>query len=129
MLKRLNPKTVCPPFSKYSQLVEAAPGMRWVHIAGQVGVGPDGKLADSAEGQIEQAFKNVIALMEAAGMTLQDVVKLTTFITSAEHLPALRRVRERLLTGAEPASTLLIVAGLAQPQWIVEVEAIAAKAA
>ena len=99
-----------------------------MHIAGQVGVAPDGTLAASPEGQIEQAWKNVIALIEAAGMTLQDVVKITTFLTGAQHLPALRQVRDRMLGGAEPASTLLIVAGLAQPQWIVEIEAIAAKA-
>jgi len=61
-------------------------------------------------------------------MGVTDIVKLTTYSTAAEHLPVLREVRERVLAGHLPASTLLIVAGMAKPEWLVEVEVYAAKA-
>jgi 2-iminobutanoate/2-iminopropanoate deaminase len=123
-----NPKSVVPPFSRYSHVAEVPAGARWVHLSGQVGVGPDGQLAEGAAGQIERAFLNVLALLEAAGMGPHDVVKVNVFLTRPEDIPAYREVRDRLLQGAAPASTLLIVSGLARREWVVEVEAVAAKA-
>jgi 2-iminobutanoate/2-iminopropanoate deaminase len=51
-----------------------------VHISGQIGVKPDGTVADGAEGQLEQAWRNIFASLEAAGMTKRDLVKATTFL-------------------------------------------------
>ncbi len=126
MLKQHNPKAVAPPFSRYSHGIEAREGARWLHISGQVGVTPEGKVADSAEAQIEQAWRNVLSVLEAAGMGPRDLVKVTTFLIDRAELPTARAVRDRMLQGAAPASTLLFVAGLANPDWLVEIEAIAA---
>ena len=126
MLQRHKPQTVAPPFSRYSHGVEAPAGARWLYVSGQVGVGPDGKLADGAEAQIEQAWRNVLSVLEAAGMGPRDLIKVTTFLLDRADLAAARAIRERMLQGAEPASTLLIVAGLASPEWRVEIEAVAA---
>lgn len=126
MLKQYKPQTVAPPFSRYSHGVEAPAGARWLYISGQVGVAPDGKIADGAEAQIEQAWRNVLSVLEAAGMGPGDLVKVTTFLIDRDHLPIARSVRDRMLGGAEPASTLLFVSGLAGPDWLVEIEAIAA---
>jgi 2-iminobutanoate/2-iminopropanoate deaminase len=126
MLKAYNPQTVAPPFSRYSHGLEAPAGARWLYISGQVGVTPDGEVAQGAEAQIEQAWRNVLGVLEAAGMGPRDLVKVTTFLINRADLPTARTVRDRMLKGAEPASTLLFVAGLASPEWLVEIEAIAA---
>ena len=100
---------------------------RWLHISGQVGVKPDGRLAEGAEAQMEQAWRNLFAILEAAGMTRQDLVKVTAFLTvDAADVGLSRRVRDRMLESAAPASTLIFVAGLASPKWLVEIEATAA---
>jgi 2-iminobutanoate/2-iminopropanoate deaminase len=126
MLKRHVPKSVAPPFSPYSHGVEAPAAARWLHVSGQVGVTPEGKVLDGSEAQIEQAWRNVLSVLEAAGMGPRDLVKVTTFLIDRADLPTARAVRERMLGGAEPASTLLFVSGLASPDWRVEIEAVAA---
>jgi 2-iminobutanoate/2-iminopropanoate deaminase len=126
MLKRHIPKSVAPPFSPYSHGVEAPAAARWLHVSGQVGVTPEGKVLDGSEAQIEQAWRNVLSVLEAAGMGPRDLVKVTTFLIDRADLPTARAVRERMLGGAEPASTLLFVSGLASPDWRVEIEAVAA---
>jgi 2-iminobutanoate/2-iminopropanoate deaminase len=126
MLKRHNPTTVAPPFSRYSHGVAAPANARWLHVSGQVGVTPEGKVADGAEAQIEQAWRNVLSVLAAAGMGPHDLVKVTTFLIDRADLPMARAMRDRMLEGAAPASTLIFVAGLASPDWLVEVEAIAA---
>jgi 2-iminobutanoate/2-iminopropanoate deaminase len=128
MLKHHNPTAVAPPFSPYSHGVEAPASTRWLYVSGQVGVTPEGRVLDGAEAQIEQAWRNVLSVLEAAGMGPRDLVKVTTFLLDRADLAAARAIRERMLQGAEPASTLLIVAGLASPEWRVEIEAVAAAA-
>ena len=121
-----NPATVPQPFAAYSQGVEVAPALRWLHISGQVGVTPDGRLMDGAEEQIRQTWRNILAVLADAGMGPGDLVKVTNLIVRREDLAVLRRVRAEVLGPVEPASTLIIVAGLAHPDWLVEIEAIAA---
>ena len=129
MLQRLNPKSVSAPFSRYSHAVIAPQGYRWLHISGQVGVDRDRRVANGFEGQAELAWDNLIACVKAAGFEVQDLVKVTVLLTRASDVPASRQVRERKLGGVEPASTLMIVAGLASPDWLIEVEGVAARAA
>ena len=126
MLRTHSPTTVAPPFSRYSHGVEVPASARWLHISGQVGVAPDGTVRQGAEAQIEQTWRNLLAILESAGMGPRDLVKVTTFLTDRANLQISREVRERMLQGAEPASTLLIVSGLARAEWLVEIEAIAA---
>jgi enamine deaminase RidA (YjgF/YER057c/UK114 family) len=76
--------------------------------------------------QLEQAFANLFAVLAAAGMSRKDLVKLTVLLTAADQVGLYRVVRDRCLDGALVASTLLIVAGLASPDFLVEVEAVAA---
>ncbi len=127
MLIRRNPAALAPPFSPYSHTVEAPAGARWLHISGQVGVRPDGALAEGGAGQMEQTWKNVLAALADGGMGPHDLVKVTGYLTRPDEVPLYREVRDSLLGGAQPASTLVLVAGLAHPDWLVEIEAIAAK--
>ncbi len=128
MLDKHNPSTIIAAFSSYSMGVEAPAGARWLHLSGQVGVAPDGSLAEGPEAQMETAFRNLLAILNSAGMGPHDLVKITVFLTRSEDVGLYRNVRDRMLAGATPASTLLIISALASPDWLVEIEAIAAAA-
>ncbi len=126
MLTTHNPGTIAPAFSRYSLGVEAPAAARWLYVSGQVGVTPDGSFADGPEAQMEAAWRNVLAILESAGMGAGDLVKVTAYLTRAEDIGFYREVRDRMLGGAEPASTLLVISALAHPDWLVEIEAVAA---
>ena len=126
MIKRYNPGTVAPPFSSYSNAVEVPGSWRWLHVSGQVGVTADGTVLEGFEAQADQAWKNVLAILADAGMTSADIVKANVFLTDSSQVAASRTSRDAALDGAEPASTLFVVAGLASPDWLVEIEVVAA---
>ena len=128
MLKLMNPPTVVKPFSRYSQAVEAPANARWLHISGQVGATPDGTILKGFEAQAAQCWQNIIAILAAAGMGVEDLVKVNIFVTGAQYVTASRTIRDAALKGAQPASTFLVVAALAHPDLVVEIEAVAAKA-
>jgi 2-iminobutanoate/2-iminopropanoate deaminase len=129
MLQRLNPASVSAPFSRYSHAVVAPQGYRWLYVSGQVGYDRERKIADGFEAQAELAWSNLIACIKASGFEVQDLVKVTILLTRASDIAASRLVRDRMLGPVEPASTLMIVAGLAAPELLIEVEGVAARAA
>ncbi|MEE8189929.1 MAG: RidA family protein [Kiloniellales bacterium] len=126
MLKKHNPGGMAPAFSRYSLGVEAPPEVRWLFVSGQVGVGPNGALAEGPEAQMETAWRNVFTILGSAGMGPGDLVRVNAYLTREEDVGLYREVRDRLLGGAEPASTLLVISALAHPEWRVEIEAVAA---
>jgi enamine deaminase RidA (YjgF/YER057c/UK114 family) len=128
MLKFRNPSTIAPPQAEYTHAVEAPPGARLLAIAGQVGVDSSGKLADTFEGQAENAFANLQKVLADAGMTFADAIKTTTFLTDRANLSKMVAIRKKYMGDAQPAATLVIVAGLADPKFLIEVELTAAKA-
>lgn len=128
MLKPIAPATIAPPFSSYSHAIEVPVNARWLFISGQVGVRPDGTLAPGIDAQVDQAWQNIVAILEDAGMSAADLVHVNTYVTSPDHVGAVRAGREKYLAGHRPASTLCIVAGLASPDWLFEAEAVAAHA-
>lgn len=129
MLQRLNPATVSAPFSRYSHAVIAPQGYRWLYVSGQVGCDRDRNIARGFEAQAELALGNLIACIRAAGFDPEDLVKVTVLLTRAGDIGAYRRIRDRVLGPVEPASTLMIVAGLAAPELLIEIEGVAARAA
>ena len=130
MHKIYNPAGIAGPVSpSYSHGIEVPPNARWLTVSGQVGVAPDGKIAQGIAAQADQTWQNIVAILKSAGMALEDVVKVTTFLTSKDYIPASREVRGRYqVDGYRPASTLLVVAGLASPDFLIEIEVTAAKA-
>ena len=128
MLKVHNPKSVAAPIGTYSHGIEAPPNARWLHVAGQIGVRPDGSVPATIEEQTEVVWQNILAVLAAAGMGIGDVVKITSFLTRFENFPKFAQVRARYLGSHRPASTLLVISSLARLELLVEVEAIAAKA-
>ena len=121
-----NPTAVHEPAGAYSHSVTVPGGSRVVYLAGQIGLDPTGNAPDDFVGQAEQAYRNVAAILEHHGLGWGDVVKMTHSLTDPADLPAYGEVRSRWLGDARPASTLLIVSGLARPDLKVEVEVVAA---
>src|SRR5262249_56862125 len=110
MFKRLTPPTVVKPFSRYSQAVEVPANARWLHISGQVGATPEGTILKGFEAQAKQCWTNIIAILNAAGMGVEHLVKVNIFLRSTEHIAASRAIRDAALKDAQPASTLLVIA-------------------
>ncbi len=127
MNKTYNPDTVAPPFGAYDHAVEIPAGARTLHISGQIGVQPDGTIPDDIETQADQAWKNVLAILADAGMGVEDLVRTTAYLTNIDDAPAVRTARGKYLGDHKPASTLLVVAALARPEFLFELEAVAAK--
>ncbi|MBS0560110.1 MAG: RidA family protein [Proteobacteria bacterium] len=117
-----NPPTVHKPGRYHHAALITNAGKRLV-LSGQVGTAPDGTIHESAEKQIGQALANIGALLEAHGMTVANVVKVNVFITDLSLLDSLRTQRAAFFGDHIPASTLLVVAGLADPRFKVEIEA------
>jgi len=126
-MKVHNPSSIFAAPS-YSHGIEVPPNARWLYIAGQVGAGADGKTRAGVEAQTDQAWRNLKAVLAAAGMGMENVVKITTYLTDENSIAAYRKGRAEHLGDCRPASTLVIVKRLADPAWLVEVEAVAAKA-
>jgi len=120
-----NPASSAAPLGAYSNGMSAPAGGRWLHIAGQVGVEPDGRVADGFAAQAEAAWRNLFAVLADAGMGANDLVKVTHYLLSRDDLAAYNAVRARFIGAARPASTLVVVASLAKPEWRIEVEAVA----
>ena len=126
MLKFLTPKSIRPPFARYSHGVEVPAGKRLVVCSGQLGIGPDDSIAEDAGAQAELCFSNIVAVLAEAGLGLEDLVRINAYVTDRAHMKPYMAVRDRLVGDPPPASTLMIVSGFARPEFKVEIEAIAA---
>jgi 2-iminobutanoate/2-iminopropanoate deaminase len=113
-------------FSNYAQAIAVDPGHRQVFVAGQVGARKDGTIAKTPEEQHELAWANVLAILAAEGMDHTHIVDAHVYITERAHIGLYREVRDRMLKGQRAAATLLIVAGLAHPDLVMEVSVVAA---
>lgn len=128
MHKRISPPTIAKEFADYAHAIETTGNVRWLHISGQVGVDALGKLGDSFEAQTEIAFANIKAILREAGMSVSDIVKYTTYVTRPDDVVKLRDIRQRFQGDHRAASTLVVVQALARPEWLIEIEVVAAKA-
>jgi enamine deaminase RidA (YjgF/YER057c/UK114 family) len=124
-----SPATLPPPRG-YSHIAKVRGGTT-VYLAGQVSSDASGKLVGEGdfEAQVEQVFRNLKLAVEAAGGTMADIVKLNTYLVAEvdqAEVPKLRAIRGRYLNAEKPpASTLVVVSRLAQPGWLIEIEAVA----
>lgn len=128
MHRPISPTDVHPPFAPYSHAIEVAAGSRLLFCSGQLGIGPDAAIPPDCAGQAELCFSNIEAVLRAAGMALSDIVRINAFVSGREHLRPYMEVRNQLFAEPYPASTLMIVSGFARPEFVVEVEVIAAGA-
>ncbi|HUX74762.1 MAG TPA: RidA family protein [Steroidobacteraceae bacterium] len=126
-MKIHNPATSAAPNGPYSLGVEVPAGQRVLFVAGQVPVAKDGSTPQGIKAQAEQVWRNIIAVLESAGMGVENLVKVNHYLTKAENIPGYGEVRSKMLGAARPASTMVVVQSLVKPEWLVEVEAYAAK--
>ncbi len=106
-----------------------SPGIQvgdFLFVSGNVGQDQNGNLVGEGdcEAQSRQVMANIRAIVEAAGATMADVVKITCFLTDVADYPAYGKVRAETFPSSPPASSTVMVAGLVRPEYLVEVEAI-----
>jgi len=118
-----NPADVHAPQGMYTHQVELQGPQRLLVLSGQVGARPDGTLPEDGLEQLDVVLDNIERNLAAAGMTLQDVFKITYFLVGEFDLTPLREKMRARFQGHKPCSTLLFVAGLASPEYRVEIEA------
>ena len=126
MKESLQPKGLSDPRPRYTQAIMTKPG-RLLFIAGQTASDANGNVVGKGdiEAQVTQVYENIKTVLKEAGGTLQDVVKTTTYITDIKYRDGLGKVRSRFYEKDPPTSTLIVVKGLAQEAYMVEIEAIA----
>ena len=128
MHRQINPSSFPEPQSNYSQGMVHQAGTERLVISGQVGVRSDGSIAEGLEAQMQQTWDNFLAVLAEAGFDTADVVKVTLF-TTVPALQEFRRGREQALAGHAPAATYVQVVGLADPNFMVEIEGEAVRSA
>ncbi len=94
--------------------------------AGQLGIAPDGTIPDNSEAQADLCFANIAATVAEDGMTMKNAVRICVHVTDRKHMDGHRRARDRQFPETPPATTLLVLAGLVRPEFVIEIEAIAA---
>lgn len=122
-----NPDNVRPPGVNYHHSVEVTTGSRMLYVAGQTGLADDDTVPADIESQSEIAFANIEKILAASGFGLEDIVFMKSFLTRREDRDGYQKVRSAVFGDIRPASTFLLVSGLARPEFLVEVEVIAAK--
>ena len=122
--ERINPPGVHTPQANYSHVTRVG---NTLYISGQLGLDPNGNLVGpgDAEAQAEQCYRNIKTIVEHFGGSMDDVVKITQYITDLAYRPLVARPRDRYLGTPGPSSTLVVIKGLAAPEYLVEIEAIA----
>ena len=123
-IRRINSEAALAPTTGYSQALEVTGHTRMLFVSGQIPAAADGTVPEGFEAQCRLAWSNVEAQLKAAGMTLDNLVKITTILPDQGDIVAAREGRGSVLGDRRPASTL-IVGGLANPAWKIEVEAVA----
>lgn len=126
MATALNPTQIHPPFAPYSHAIMVPPGQRLVFCSGQLGIAPDKAVPADCAGQARICFASIGAILAEAGMDLSNIVRINAYVSGREHLADYMGVRNELFAEPYPASTLMIVSGFARPEFVVEIEVIAA---
>jgi reactive intermediate/imine deaminase len=128
-ISRSNPSTVASPIGTYSHAVRVETEEAvWIYVSGQIAQDAQGNLVGRGDlaAQTDQAFQNLVHVLEANGASFDDVVKIQTFMTTLDGLQGSRDVRARYLPDEPPASTAVQVAALLVPEALIEVDVVAA---
>ncbi|WZX99971.1 RidA family protein [Bacillus sp. FSL W7-1360] len=124
--KFMNPKEMPPTFG-YTHVVESRHA-RTIYISGQIALNQDGQVVgvNDLAGQTKQVFENIRIALEAAGVSFEDVIKLTFFLTDISQMHVVRDIRDQYISVKNPpASSAVEVSRLIKDELFIEVEAIA----
>jgi 2-iminobutanoate/2-iminopropanoate deaminase len=127
-ITRTNPKTISKPFTNYAHVVTVEGAKKLVFCAGQVAADVDGNVLppDDFDAQTKMVMKNLKNALCAVGAKLSDVAKVTIYICNPHDVPKARAILNDYFGKHPPGSTLCILRGLANPNFLLEIEAIAA---
>ena len=127
-ITRTNPKTISKPFTNYAHVVTVEGAKKLVFCAGQVAADVNGKVLppDDFAAQAKLVMKNLKSALAAGGAKLSDVTKVTIYICNPHDVPKARGILKDYFGKHPPGSTLCILRGLANPNFLLEIEAIAA---
>lgn len=120
------PPTLAPPAARYAHGVRTSGATRWLHTSGVVPIAPDGSVPSEIVDQAQVIWSNIASMLADADMASSDVVAVTTYVTPGHNLAPLMAMRDEALGGHLAASTLVIVAELARPEWLMEISIVAA---
>lgn len=118
---------VARQIAAYSDAVEVQPNLRWLLTSGTPGLSKAGHLPEDISDQAELAWQHIVEMLKQANMQIADAIKVTQYLKRAEDITAYGKVRTRFLGELRPASMLLIVPQLVRPEFLVEIEVIAAR--
>ena len=129
-IRPFNTRDTYPEQNLDNDLCQAVVAGNMVFLRGQIGQDLD--TSDSVgigdvEAQAEQAMANIAMLLAEAGSTLEDVCKVTIYLVDPRYRESVYRIVGRWLTGVFPVSTGIVVAALARPEWLVEIDVVAVK--
>lgn len=124
-LTPINAPDAPQPVGGYAQAMEVTGASRILYVSGQIPAATDGSVPESFEEQARLCWANVIAQLRAAGMTLDNLVKVTIFLSDRKYIADYRKVRIEVLEGRQIGLTTIIT-GIFDEKWLLEVEAIAA---
>lgn len=115
------------PFGNYNHGLLVPPGASLLVTSGQLGIAVDDCIPPDVAGQAELCFQAIEAILREAGMSFDDVIRISGFVTRREDFSAYMAVRDRFTGPVKPVSTLLVVGGFTREEFLVEVEVTAAK--
>jgi 2-iminobutanoate/2-iminopropanoate deaminase len=120
----LDPKSIAAPVGRYAHGCLVTEGTRILFISGQIGTAPDGSVPPDFEGQARNVWRNIEAVLAEAGMSFDNLVKTTSFLTDRSQLAANRQIRNEILGDRKCASSGIVTQTLVG-EWLLEIEAIA----
>ncbi|MEV6305258.1 RidA family protein [Actinoplanes sp. NPDC051861] len=121
----VNPSSAPEPSGGYVNALEVVGASRLLFVSGQIPEDRDGWVPADIEQQCRLVWANVTAALHAAGLTVQNLVKVTTFLSDRQFAEVNTAVRREVLGDHQPALTVIIT-GIFDPAWLVEIEAVAA---
>ena len=126
MNRIVSPSAIAPPAARYAHAVLSEGAGRLLHTAGVVPVSADGSVPGDLAGQSTAVWENIAAILAEAGMSMTDIVSMTTYVVAGQDLAPVMAARDEAMGEHVAASTLVTVPALARPAWLVEVAVVAA---
>ena len=121
----INPTEIAPPAAKYEHAVLAEDASRILHTSGIVPVKPDGTVPENISDQAEVIWQNISEILKESAMKITDITLVTTYVVPDQDLSEVMAARDETFGSHQAASTLLVVAQLAQKSWKMEISVVA----
>jgi enamine deaminase RidA (YjgF/YER057c/UK114 family) len=124
-MKTHDPSAIFAPVGPYTHGLEVVDARRLLFITGTMGLDKNGRAPEGIEAQCAQAWRNIGTILEDTGMSMRNLVKVTCYLADRSYREANMKARAAAL-GDHRVATAVVVAGLLEDDWLVEIEAVAA---